>query len=124
MNFCTVRCTRMFVCLSLAFFSSAGGAQVSLTFKTGNDLKQACESAQSKNPLDYGYCWGYITAIVDVASGGPLPGGFKACVSTEATTGQLVAVIRKYLDEHPEYLHYNAASLVSAALKNAFPCKS
>ena len=44
------------------------------------------------------------------------------CVPTDASDGQLVKVVTKYLNEHPEELHTDAAGLVANALQDAFPC--
>jgi hypothetical protein len=35
----------------------------------------------------------------------------------------LVAVVNKYLADHPEQLHYAAYSIVALALAQAFPCE-
>jgi hypothetical protein len=45
-----------------------------------------------------------------------------ACIPSTAKLGQLMRVVTKYLEEHPEQLHLAAAGLVYNALIEAFPC--
>jgi hypothetical protein len=47
---------------------------------------------------------------------------FIACPKA-VTTGQSIAVVRKYLDDNPEALHLQMGSLVLTALSEAFPCE-
>ena len=45
------------------------------------------------------------------------------CASESVTTGQLVKVVTKHLNEHPEDLHAVAGSEVAIALSGPFPCR-
>ena len=40
----------------------------------------------------------------------------------ETGVGQLVEVVKQYLRDHPENRHRSADELVTAALKQKFPC--
>jgi len=40
----------------------------------------------------------------------------------EAENDQFIRVAVKYLEDHPEDLHAQAAILIQAALREAFPC--
>lgn len=77
------------------------------------------------NPVDYSLCIGYITGVVD---GGTVGSGYKAktfpvCTPEGATREQLVRVVLKYGDDHPERLHLPAVAFVIEALANAFKCR-
>lgn len=91
-------------------------------FDTGNRLHEDCRAA---NYFNRGYCGGYVTGIVDTIESlqarGVLPAD-ALCIPEESTKGQLVDVVKKYLDDHPERRHLEAGSLVPEALNSAFPC--
>lgn len=74
-----------------------------------------------------GMCLGYIRAVSDAIqssvnseAGVPalfcIPGGEGG-----VTSGQVVKVVIKYLEDHPQDLHKDAAGLVMNALAAAFP---
>ena len=74
-----------------------------------------------------GMCLGYIRAVSDAVqssanskTGVPalfcIPGG-----EAGVTSGQVVKVVIKYLEEHPQDLHKDAAGLVMSGLAEAFP---
>ena len=44
------------------------------------------------------------------------------CTPKGASLGQLARVVKKYLQDHPEFLHLDAGGLVYNALNEAFPC--
>jgi hypothetical protein len=50
--------------------------------------------------------------------------GEVACIPDGVTSGQAVSIVKKYLKENPEELHYTAQSLVAFALIKAFPCNN
>jgi hypothetical protein len=90
-------------------------------FKTGLALLEECE------PLAASYeaweCHGYIEGIHDAhntyeASTHMMP---KFCMPKGVNSTQLVKVVVKHLNEHPEELHLTASSLVSEAFSVAFP---
>ena len=91
---------------------------------TGAELKDSC-SAPKGSPA-WGICYGYVTGTFDAfdalnslkLSSPPL-----VCPSQSVTAGQMLAVAQKYLNDHPEDLHYVASSLLLEALGEAFPCK-
>jgi hypothetical protein len=45
------------------------------------------------------------------------------CIPKGVTTGQKIAVVVKYIDEHPEDMHLKFKLLVHEALLKAWPCK-
>ncbi len=94
---------------------------------SGNYLHDSCQSDNN-----FGFCLGYISGVID--------GGMReeikqkkmsqiiirphwlVCVPHEATIGQLVDVVKAFLEKHPEDRHFNAASLIGKALNKAFSC--
>jgi hypothetical protein len=83
---------------------------------TGNDVKKFCASQPT------GFCLGYIFGSIDTMreyNENHVP---VACLPGGATSEQLIAVARKYLDDHPERLHLRGAALIIGAMIQAFPC--
>jgi len=66
----------------------------------------------------------YIEGFVDDATWGPQMDAtrFPACIPTEVTLEELVRVLLKYADQHPENLHWVTARFATEAFKNAYPC--
>ena len=97
-------------------------AQSQAAFYSGSDLLQRCES---DSDAPYNTCAGYIMGIVDYQDtllGWSYLDEPKFCVPLSATGTQLVKVVTKRLNEHPEHLDFSAPSLVANALNDAFPC--
>ena len=46
------------------------------------------------------------------------------CVPQTASQEQIVNVVLKYFENHPETLHHHQASLIFNALNEAWPCSS
>jgi hypothetical protein len=72
------------------------------------------------------YCVGYISGINDlhtsfIASVSCFDPP-KYCVPQQIKPEQLVQVIVRFLNIHPEDLHFQGSDLIIAALKDAFPC--
>ena len=61
---------------------------------------------------------GYVAGVVDSFDG---IGIF--CAPVGITLLQLVAIVKKYLEENPERWHITASKLVAEALQKSFPCK-
>jgi Rap1a immunity proteins len=93
--------------------------------QTGNGLAETCKKGDSNDPrgsLSYGVCFGYIVATAEASRCGNNVYGYSSNVPDSASFGQIVKVVRKWLDNHPEKLHLGSTSLVAAALQDAFPC--
>ena len=89
---------------------------------TGNDLKSFCTS-NDHAAMNSGVCAGYIVGTSDAIR--MTDEVFKRntiCGPPEVTVQQVVAIAKKYLEDHPELLNYRASSLVGTALIEAFPC--
>mgnify|MGYP003650305081 CR=1 FL=1 len=80
----------------------------------GNKLLEACE--QDDETFGDGVCFGYVFGVFDVMQ------GVTVCEPEGVTGKQIVSIVRKYLKENPENLHYEAAILVTHALDHYFPC--
>ncbi len=92
-------------------------------FLTGNKLHEMCTSQEGRKRWQ---CLGYVQGIVDGQTyvqqfwSNPL----KYCAPPTTTVGQVTDIVKKYLSDHPEARHHDAASLATAALREAFPCPS
>ena len=81
----------------------------------------------AKVPLDIAeshLCLGFIVGIHNSHDAFTQWGDMEKefCTHKDVDVNQLVLVAVKYLESHPEDLHYAASSLVINALKEAFPC--
>ena len=90
---------------------------------TGNSLLEYCGS---KNVGEYGVCVGYITGVGDIETmdGAAFPDRQRFCTPDNATNGQIIDIVVKYLKDHPAARHLLGAILVVNALTEAFPCSS
>jgi hypothetical protein len=93
----------------------------------GNELLQKCsevpKEAQSRNGLSAMWCYGYIEGIRDMRLLNETVDSIPPdCTPQKVTMDQMARVVVKYLQDHPERLHYMDASLVVNAISEAFPC--
>lgn len=89
---------------------------------TGYRILNLCNASQGD--ADRTHCYGYIQGASDVAGVMSSQWGLKLfCPQVGVNTGQLRLVVKNYLEEHPERLHFGAGSLVLDAFRQAFPCK-
>jgi hypothetical protein len=65
-----------------------------------------------------GHCVGFVDGLVHAARS-----LIFVCVPQEATTGQAVAVVVKYIEARPERMHEPFGNLALEALTAAWPCK-
>ena len=97
-------------------------AQSQAGFLTGGDLLRRCETESSVPRAE---CVGYVEGINDYQTtllGWSYLDEPYFCTPEGVRSYQLVKVVTKYLNEHPEELHLEAGGLVAAALQEAFPC--
>lgn len=82
---------------------------------TGFELKDACNNEST-------FCADYVGIISDSMIRNADSG---YCLPFSPTTAymQLRDAVTRYLNDHPEELHRNAAALTTEALHFAFPCK-
>ena len=93
-------------------------------FWDGSDLNKACLSENE------GLCFAYIMAVFDERNA--WKGGWKNLeypkICNFLPAGkiklfQIVAIVKKYLNDHPEIYHFNAPKIILMAIAKAF-CKS
>lgn len=68
-------------------------------------------------------CHGFVMGAIDAATELSGNGRPNACIESGVTNGQIVDVVRKYLEEHPAIRHRASVKLVLAAVTSAF-CKT
>lgn len=82
-------------------------------FLTGNKLYEGMISEQTVERL---YALGYITGVHDALE------QTNHCSPSNATAGQVRDVVRRYLDQNPEFRNFDADILIRIALSKAWPC--
>lgn len=94
------------------------------SFETGSSILGYCST--NENDKSYTFelarCVSYISAIDDVGSCEQDVQGFNWQSPSNVTRRQILKVVTKWLNDHPEKLHFAAPGLVAAALSEAFPC--
>ena len=104
----------------LILFSSTNSLAI-----TGNEFKHMCDSnsewcAGYVNGLLEGIQMGWSIAILE--SNNKNAAQYDFCIPDIATQGQLVDVVKKYLDDHPEELHEDHRVLIGWSARDTFPC--
>ena len=103
----------------------------------GNDLLQKCTSLWAEGPfnpgdntqrLDAGFCAGYVAGVTDSdamwkAVEGKTSKSIQYCMPEAVTNGQILRIIKKWLDDNPEKLHWRADLIIHIKLVEAIPCK-
>lgn len=105
----------LYVALGLAL---AANSSARASFYDGNAMYDLCLSDRI---LAHMYVMGVLEGIEfysDSASGAGL-----ICLPKNAVARQISDVSCNYLRDHPEKRQYSAASIVTPALMEAFPCK-
>jgi hypothetical protein len=106
------------------------GTPVSAESRTsdGNEFLRHCtefvkEYAESEL-FKAGSCYGFIEGYLETWSiSQPTPTLLSHCFpETGVPNIQIARIIIKYLQDHPERLHYGRAVLLDIALNKAFPC--
>ena len=89
------------------------------SFTDGNELYQWLLEDEKENGSSFkaGLFKGYVVGVVDFADYAFF------CTTSGVTRGQLSAVVAKYLKNNPEKWNNSADSIVTDAMKTAFPCK-
>ncbi len=129
----------------IVFFSFADLGESGNGF-SGNTLQNIC--TDTREPIKFqnsAYCTGYIFGITSSIKfmadfkgnlththefssfnpGKQSKEGFKnICIDLPLgyTAGQMEKIVKKWLNDHPEKLHLDAAALVIKAISEAFPC--
>ena len=102
-----------FVAIFAALTVAAGAFEIE-----GTRLRAACVSAEHAQQV---FCQSFVSEIARSIDGGMFPVG-KHCIPENVDQSQLVMIVKKFLDEHPQILHDPADALVTIALFKAFKC--
>lgn len=112
-------------CLAIAlvgWLSSAASAQsadwIALSTFKGFDLAGICTGEATAAEVRIDPCNSYILGAVDALQ---LSG--QICVDQGAYTVKTVALVRKYLKDHPESWSLHPVVIVRAALTPHYPCR-
>ena len=99
------------VSLAVLFMAGEGRAD----YKSGQDLNEVCSGERY---VSKGECIGYIQGVYDAGklldaatNKRQWVGGWSACLPDRMKVGQLVAVVKKWLQEHPKDWHYGASGM-------------
>ena len=103
------RCLGSIILAGLATVASPATAQ---NPNSGNFWLSLCQESHPS-------CTGYLAAIGDFHS---LSGLSLFCAPKTVTTGQMQAVVTKYLRDNPAELHEPFVVLIVRASQKAFPC--
>ena len=107
--------------LTLAFLlgAQAQAAERNFSWFDGNGLLEHCNDP---NPASQAMCNGFVAAMATVTTNESYA-SWHACIPDSVSLGQLVDVVRKHLEEHPEFRHLSGESLTAKAFAHAFPCE-
>ena len=95
----------------------------------GMELKQICDWKSNPRRISKLPCLLFIQGVVYGFGQGTLIGSNNdrnavkktMCIPKDTTVGQWTAIIKKYLEDHPEELHNEGVNLVMVSLATAFP---
>jgi hypothetical protein len=110
---------RYAVAILLGLTVPAGAADI----VSANHFLPGCKSALSgkmftqAEALQRGRCTGFVQAFLALSP------ALDFCQPREATIGQAVAVVVKYIEARPERIHEPFGSLTLESLRAAWPCK-
>ncbi len=112
---------RLLVVMLLMFLPLCFSKTAQAEYFSGILLNKYCNSESS---YEKGMCLGYIVGVVDSFNTTYALKGVKRvfCIPPGVTSGQLVLVLKKSMQEHPETLHLPASAHTLSALTAAFPC--
>ena len=98
-------------------------------YSDGNLLHETCNEAialfDSRGETDAfkaGSCFGYIRAANDMYEIMVINSNRTICIPSGISGKQLIRIVVKYLNDHPEKLHNPASLLVYEAFQESFPC--
>ncbi len=105
------------VTLALAVMPVSVWGVEMLSSTDGNNLHMYCQRSHDA-------CSAYIMGVADtmLSNNGIPVNGWLICLPNGVTPVQVEDVVKASLTTHPEKRHKAAASLVQAALAEAFPC--
>jgi hypothetical protein len=110
--------------LAMSMILSTAINSFSQSYYNGSTLLERCSSQPGDTDymMDTAFCIGYVVAIRDASQCGISVNGISSSTPKGAGLPQLVKVVVKWFNDHPEKLHLSAETLVAWALYDAFPC--
>jgi hypothetical protein len=93
----------------LALGSPAAGARAG--FWTGSDFINQCTPTASQG------CYGYVAGVSDAIA------GWGACLPSGISVGRVTDLVVEFLQRNQQQRNLSAATAVTFALSEAFPCK-
>src|SRR5262245_53123144 len=75
----------------------------------------------SVNALYQGMCTGIVSTVFYFAQ--LYPEQFRVCVPKGSNVGQVIRMVVKFADNHPEHLHEDFRLVAMVALQDGWPCK-
>jgi hypothetical protein len=110
------------ICIGLLALLTGVSANAGIKGEYSNELLRDC-TAPLSGTFTSGFCLGYLKGAAEMsrlrANVPLLP---AVCVPDALTVGQVRNLVVRYMEEHPEELHYASIYLVHNALEEAFPC--
>jgi hypothetical protein len=111
---------RIFQGLLAAATLTISGTSLAEDFSSGNALYDACKDAML---FQQGLCGGIISTVADLASSQTTVESSRICGPKNATTGQELRVVMKYMDEHPAELNKPLSTIAYNALQEVWSCR-
>ena len=119
---------KSFLGLMLGIAFLFGNVQEASAIK-GMQLKEICDWKNNPRRISKLPCILFIQGVVygfqqgtTIGSGNDLNANKKTiCFPKDTSVGQWMAIVKKYLEDHPEELHNQAVNSVIVSLATAFP---
>ncbi|MFT5394873.1 MAG: hypothetical protein ACI85N_000052 [Gammaproteobacteria bacterium] len=121
------------IILALLLLNLAMPIYAADSYLDGDQLLSKCKEAikgadgdANYNSSDTNLCFGYLQSAADTHHAYTKSGLIEPifCRPEGTSVGNLVLIVVKFLETHPDVLHNAAGGLVSAALREAFPCSA
>jgi Rap1a immunity proteins len=118
---------RIFQGLLAAATLTISGTSLAEDFSSGNALYDACKDGLNNTHramlFQQGLCGGIISTVADLASSQTTVESSRICGPKNATTGQELRVVMKYMDEHPAELNKPLSTIAYNALQEVWSCR-
>jgi hypothetical protein len=110
------------VVLAFFFATTFGHSATAQIYRTGADLLPACKDLVANRETPAGvYCLATVIATRNLAQ--YLMDSMKSCPPAKTPNGEVVQLVTKYMDDHPERLREPHQAVILLALQDAYPCQ-
>ena len=110
--------------IGLLFLLIGANAKAGVNSNFDNELLRDC-THPSPGTFTAGICLGYLKGAAEMSRlREKLPKLPPVCIPDAVTVGQLRNIVVRYLEEHPEELHYSSIVVLNNALDEACPCEA